>query len=165
MGACLSSVRSCTARRKDDLVTIPEGLQRKCLPKYTPQITSARVVDVYDGDTMTIAAKVPGDSTIYQFQLRLRGLDCAEMKTKDAAEKEVAIKAKEHVESCVLGKMVKLEEVGLDKYGRLLANVLYGEYDADLGGGLLAGRMAVGYDGGTKICPRDWRQYYADGTM
>jgi len=164
MGSCISCTRQ-RATQDERGEAIPEGIRRKDLPKYTPRVTCGRVVDVYDGDTMTLAARIPGDDTIYQFQLRLRGLDCAEMKTKDAAEKEVAVKAKEHVESCVLGKTVRLEEVALDKYGRLLANVLYGEYDSDLGGTLLAGRMAVGYDGGTKICPRDWTQYYADGTM
>lgn len=164
MGTCLSYAKDLTVGN-DSKKTIPDYIERKSLPKYIPQITSGRIVEVYDGDTMTLAARVPGDTTIYQFQLRLRGLDCAEMKTKNNAEKEVALKAKEHVETRVLGKVVYLENVAFDKYGRLLANVLYGDCRADLGGSLLAGRMAVTYDGGTKICPRDWTNYYADGTL
>ena len=170
MGSCLSYVQTQTTTQTntqevDKNLSIPDGLKRKGLPKYTPQITSGRVVDVYDGDTMTLAARVPGDNTIYQFQLRLHGLDCAEMKTKNPSEKLVAIKAKEYVESCVLNKIVNLENVALDKYGRLLANVKYGEHNLDLGEGLLVGRMAVEYDGGTKICPTNWMEYYASGTM
>lgn len=164
MGSCISCINE-KAQPVNNEQSIPNGTERKNLPKFIPKITYGLVVDVYDGDTITIAARLPGDVTVYQFQLRLRGLDCPEMKTKNNSEKVIALKAKEYVVSKVYDKIVRLEDVAIDKYGRLLAYVLYGPHDTDLGGGLLTGRMAVAYDGGNKACPNDWEKYYETGEI
>lgn len=166
MGSCLSYINEKSSPSNnivDNTVSIPYGTERKNLPRFTPKIRYGLVVDVYDGDTMTIAARIPGDETVYQFQLRLRGIDCPEMTSKNPSEKAISLKAKEFVISNVLDQIVRLEDVALDKYGRLLAFVLYGPHDSDLGGGLVACRMAVAYDGRTKMCPKDWVKYYETG--
>jgi micrococcal nuclease len=145
-------------------VLIPVDTDRKNLPKYIPQVTKGRVVNVYDGDTLTLAARLPNDNTIYKFSVRLRGLDCPEVKTNDKSEKLIAMKARNYVSSKVLGEMVTLFNVDLDKYGRLLAGVLYNE-QKDLAEELISERLAVKYDGGTKISPTDWVKYNKTGEM
>jgi micrococcal nuclease len=145
-------------------VLIPVDTDRKNLPKYIPQVTKGRVVNVYDGDTLTLAARLPNDNTIYKFSVRLRGLDCPEVRTNDKSEKLIAMKARNYVSSKVLGEMVTLFNVDLDKYGRLLAGVLYNE-QKDLAEELISERLAVKYDGGTKISPTDWVKYNKTGEM
>ena len=145
-------------------ILIPVDTDRKNLPKYIPQVTKGRVVNVYDGDTLTLAARLPNDNTIYKFSVRLRGLDCPEVKTNDKSEKLIAMKARNYVSSKVLGEMVTLFNVDLDKYGRLLAGVLYNE-QKDLAEELITERLAVRYDGGTKISPTDWVKYNKTGEM
>lgn len=47
---------------------------------FVPPITSGKVIKVYDGDTITIASKLPYDhSPIYRFSVRLLGIDSPEM--------------------------------------------------------------------------------------
>ena len=145
-------------------ILIPVDTDRKNLPKYIPQVTKGRVVNVYDGDTLTLAARLPNDNTIYKFSVRLRGLDCPEVKTNDKSEKLIAMKARNYVSSKVLGEMVTLFNVDLDKYGRLLAGVLYNE-QKDLAEELISERLAVRYEGGTKISPTDWVKYNKTGEM
>ena len=145
-------------------VLIPVDTDRKNLPKYIPQVTKGRVVNVYDGDTLTLAARLPNDNTIYKFSVRLRGLDCPEVRTNDKSEKLIAMKARNYVSSKVLGEMVTLFNVDLDKYGRLLAGVLYNE-QKDLAEELISERLAVRYEGGTKISPTDWVKYNKTGEM
>ena len=64
-------------------------------------MTKGRVVNVYDGDTLTLAARLPNDNTIYKFSVRLRGLDCPEVRTNDKSEKLIAMKARNYVSSKV----------------------------------------------------------------
>ena len=58
--------------------------------KFIPQIKKCTVVSVYDGDTITIASKLPfRNSPIYRWSLRIYGIDCPEMKTRNDKEKEI----------------------------------------------------------------------------
>jgi len=59
--------------------------------KYIPPIKKGRVIKIYDGDTITIAAKLPNfyfwnKSPIYRFNIRLNGIDCPEIKSKNKTE-------------------------------------------------------------------------------
>jgi len=128
---------------------------------YIPPVTWGRVIRVYDGDTLTIATKLPHDSTYYRFSVRLKGIDCPEIKGSSTNEKECALIAKAKVEELSMGQVISLKDVQLDKYGRLLASVdLYGV--GSLSAYLLKERLAVPYFGKTKKCPKDWMQYYKD---
>ena len=63
---------------------------------FAPPITAGKVIKVYDGDTITIASKLPNsDAPIYRFSVRLLGIDSAEIKGKTFAEKEIAVKARD----------------------------------------------------------------------
>jgi micrococcal nuclease len=126
---------------------------------YIPNIKFGKVIKVYDGDTITIACKMPHDnSPIYRFSVRIAGIDCPEMKTNNKTEKECAIIAKTTVSELVLHEIVQLQNVKLEKYGRILADVFTN--GISLGDMLCECNMAVKYDGGTKVSPNDWMDYY-----
>ena len=137
---------------------IPQNLVRRNIPKYIPELSSGRVIDVYDGDTFTIASRVAYNPKLFQFQVRVNGIDTPEKRTHDENEKFVANIAKEFVKDKIMNKIIELHNVETDKYGRLLADVVYkGE---NIGEQLIKNRLAVEYDGGTKKCPDNWRSFY-----
>jgi endonuclease YncB( thermonuclease family) len=126
---------------------------------FIPPLTCGKVIKVYDGDTLTIASKLPYEGCpIYRFSVRINGIDCPEMRTKNQNEKTCAKMAKAKVYDAVFGKIVTLQNVKLEKYGRVLADVYIG--DVSLGDMLCQYNLAVKYDGGTKHVPIDWLEYY-----
>ena len=125
---------------------------------FIPPITKAYVIKVYDGDTFTIATSFPHDKQIYRFTVRIRGIDCPELRTKNSNEKYVALLAKNFVTSQIYNKYVILRNIAYDKYGRLLADIMINKHN--LATMLLKKNMAVSYDGGTKVCPKNWKTYY-----
>jgi micrococcal nuclease len=136
---------------------------KDCIP-FVPPIDRGVVIKVYDGDTITIASKLPyPDSPLYRFSVRLNGIDCPEIKGKDKYEKECAQLAKQEMTDLILNKVVILKNVETEKYGRILADVYIG--DLHLNRHLLTKRLAVVYDGGTKISPKNWMDYYSKGEL
>ena len=120
---------------------------KNCM-KFVPQVRRGKVVSVYDGDTLTLAARHGKQGPPFLFRVRLAGIDTPELRGGSPAEKEAAIAARDWLRERVLGKCVTLEEVGLEKYGRLLARVVH--KGKDVGSLLLAEGHAVPYDGGKK---------------
>ncbi len=134
-----------------------------CVP-FIPPIDKGYVIKVYDGDTITIASKLPYlESPLYRFSVRLNGIDCPEIKGKDEHEKACAQIAKEEVSDLILNKVVTLQNLQTEKYGRILADVYIN--DLHLNKYLVEKRLAVVYDGGTKICPKNWMSYYYAGEL
>ena len=144
---------------------------------FIPPITQGYVIKVYDGDTITIATKLPYDeSPLYRFSVRLNGIDCPEIKGKNALEKQVAHYAKMYVSDKVLHKTIYLDNVKTEKYGRVLADVYINPILQAAGQGqeqaagqrqneslsqmLLRNGLAVEYDGGTKNVPDNWMNHY-----
>ena len=127
-------------------------------------VHSGKVIKVYDGDTITIASKMPYEnSPLYRFHVRLNGIDTPEIKGKNPDEKGVAKLARDFVSSLVLQKTVTLENIQNDKYGRILADVyVEGTHINTL---LINERLAVKYDGGKKICPVSWSKFKLTGDM
>jgi len=112
------------------------------------------VVSVYDGDTITIVARVGRKP--YQFKCRLNRIDTAEMRGTSPEVKAVAIEAKKALEQKLLYRMIDLRDVQLEKYGRVLAEIYFrGE---NVNQWMLNNRYAVEYDGGTKK-KVDWVNY------
>lgn len=142
-------------------------VERACVPSvdaattaspYIPEIKYARVISVYDGDTITVGHKSVSNtccccpcifrSKIFKYKVRLNGIDSPELRSNHVDEKAVAYMAKKHLTSVISGKVVKLKVVGYDKYGRVLADVSYNslnisEHMIDVG-------LAVEYDGKKK---------------
>ena len=115
---------------------------------YVPDVKEGKVIKVYDGDTITIATFVPGSRKFYRFSVRLNGIDTPEMKSKNIDEKLLARKAQSVLSDKLLGKVVNLKDVSMEKYGRLLATVVYN--DVDINQWMIDEGHAVKYDGGTK---------------
>jgi micrococcal nuclease len=134
--------------------------------EFTFPIQGGRVIKVYDGDTITIASKLPyNDSPLYRISVRLDGIDTPEIKGKDVSEeeKQAANATREFVYSLVFNKYVRLENVKTEKYGRLLADVYID--NINLNELLLKERYAVKYDGGKKIKPKSWLNYRVTGEI
>ena len=112
---------------------------------FIPPITSGKVIKVYDGDTITIASKLPHDnSPVYRFSVRLLGIDTPEIKGSSAHEKDLAKKARDALSAQILGKIVYLENIGIEKYGRILATVFY--EDLNVNQWMLDQKYAVPYN-------------------
>ena len=126
--------------------------------EFTFPIKGGRVIKVYDGDTITIASKLPFDnSPLYRLSVRLNGIDTPEIKGKTDDEKIAAKQVKDALSNLILNKRVSLKNIQTEKYGRILADVYIG--DVHLNGLLLKERYAVKYDGGTKKSPESWLKY------
>ena len=85
-----------------------------------------KVVDVYDGDTVTIV--LYNKLGYEKHKLRMYGYDSPEMKPRlNSPNREEEIKkakaAKQYLSDLVLNKIVKFESMGYDKYGRLLGKL------------------------------------------
>ena len=104
--------------------------------------TVGRVVDIYDGDTLTVIIHYSGK--YIKYPVRLSGIDTCEIKSKNNENKELAYKARHRLYNLITNKkldnyeckreeirkilnedvyLVSLDISGLDKYGRLLAEV------------------------------------------
>jgi micrococcal nuclease len=117
--------------------------------------TRAKIIKIYDGDTFWIAADHCGKLT--KFSVRLFGVDCPELKTKNEKEKKYATVVKEYLTSKILGKIVDVEVLNNrivngkkihEKYGRLIANIYVD--GVSLSTDLINKGFAKAYDGGTK---------------
>jgi len=132
--------------------------------EFTFPIEGGRVIKVYDGDTITIASKLPfNDSPLYRLSVRLNGIDTPEIKGKSEDEKTAAKQARDALAVLILNKYVTLKNIQSEKYGRILADVYLGELH--LNEWLLKERYAVKYDGGTKKQPVSWLKYRITGEL
>ena len=112
-------------------------------------ITNGYVLKVYDGDTITIASKLPFEnSPIYRFSVRLAGIDTPEIKGKTEKEKNMAKDAKNKLETMIMGKQILLKNINTEKYGRILADI-YLE-DIHINKWMIEQNLAIEYAGGKK---------------
>lgn len=125
--------------------------------------TWGRVIKVVDGDSICVAMVVQGKP--YKFNVRLFGIDTAEMRSKDP----LAEKAKRKLSELLLGDedgdpkvrvcLVWLECYDFDKYGRLLARV-YAEPRCEkcVSQCLLDAKLAYPYFGATKLDEKEQKK-------
>ena len=138
----------------------------KQIKKFIPDVHEGIVISVYDGDTITIATNFKWDKyTAYKFSVRLARIDCPEMKTHDKYEKQVALLAKLFVSNQLLNQKVTLHNVKYDKYGRILADVKLKNDTVFISDKLIDSRLAINYDGGRKVSPKNWLVYYNTGNF
>lgn len=131
---------------------------------FIPPLTSGRVVKVYDGDTLTIASKLPAFSDeLYRFSIRLCNIDTPEIRADDDNERDAARESRDALAGLCLGNDVNVDVIKVDKYGRLLANVFI--RGVNVSSWMLAQRFAVPYDGGKKKSPLNWKKYRETGDM
>ena len=117
------------------------NIDEQKLKNFVPKIKECKVIKVYDGEC-------------YKFKVRLDGIDSAEIKGSSENEKKHAIQARDALSDKILHQIVKLDIKGLEKYGRILADVFYnGE---NMNEWMLNNGYAVKYDGGTKKRDEKW---------
>jgi endonuclease YncB( thermonuclease family) len=134
--------------------------------------TYARVISCYDGDSIGLV--IPVFNTFYKFKIRIMGIDTCEMKSKNKANKDLAVKArnrllelitKQHIDPLVINTKKHIDhllsnEVYLvyvhcfefEKFGRVLAHIYEHETStqsyADV---LVEEKLAYRYTGDTKL--------------
>ena len=129
-----------------DLINNP-----KDIPVFMPNLNNVKVIDVYDGDTITVAATV--DKKLYKFKIRLYGIDSPEIKTKNKREKEEAIKSRDFLRKKILHKKVHIKEPFYEKYGRICGTVYLN--NVNICNQMINKHLAVEYFGGTKAKPQE----------
>jgi endonuclease YncB( thermonuclease family) len=128
--------------------------------------TWCRVIDIYDGDTITVV--IPLLTTMYKFHIRLYGLDTPEIKSSNEENKQKAILARNRlIELCtdiptnVATNLKTRKEIqkffdetiylvwiscyNMDKYGRVLANI-YKTSDSDKAFSQILIQEKLGYE-------------------
>lgn len=117
----------------------------------------AKVIEVYDGDTVTAAVELDKD-TFRSFKVRLAGLDAPEMRPPlNAPNRSELLKAaesaKDYLQTLLLNRLVHIQFLGTEKYGRQLARIYLEDPAAgkmSVNDMLLTGGFAKPYDGGSK---------------
>jgi endonuclease YncB( thermonuclease family) len=124
---------------------------------FVPPITEGKVIKIYDGDTITIAAKLPyPQSPMYRISVRLNGIDTPEIKGQTQKEKDLAKHIRDALKVKIMDKIITLKNTSSEKYGRLLADVYLD--DICINDWLIEQGFAVRYSGGTKERPDEWIQ-------
>lgn len=113
-----------------------------------------KVLECYDGDTITIA--IVWNKKPYRMKCRLEGIDTPEIRTKNLQEKQRGMEAKHYLSSLIEGKIVKIHCGHWDKYGRLLGTIFYN--NENINQHMIEKGYAKAYDGGTK------EKFIFDGT-
>ena len=124
---------------------------------FIPPIMFGKVIKVYDGDTITIASKMPFkeiDSPIYRFRVRFAGINSPEIKGDSEKECSLAIQSRDALHKLIFGKIVELRNNGTEKYGRILADIYLD--NLHINKWMLDKKLAVKYNGSKKIRPDHW---------
>jgi micrococcal nuclease len=116
------------------------------------QTVDAKVVSVYDGDTIKVIFPLHG--VLYKWNCRLSGVDTPELRTRNENEKAYGYVVRDKLREKILNKVVRVSCGDLDKYGRLLVTVFM--EDENVNQWLITSDYAFAYDGGTK---RSWEKY------
>ena len=115
---------------------------------------TAKIVYIYDGDTMHVVFKAFGE--YYRWNCRVQGVDTPELRTKNEAEKVMGYKVRDVLRSLFQDQIVRIKCFEFDKYGRLLIDVYLlddmpnSSNVSFLSEWLIQEKYAYSYDGGTK---------------
>ena len=143
MGIMFSYCRCIYSNNHNDLMSYDDKTK---LFSFQGQNKYAKVVKVYDADTIQVVFKV--HENYYRFKCRLSRIDSPEIKSHDPLEKEKAKISRDMLKNRILNKIVKIKCGDFDKYGRILIELYDG--NINLNDWLLNNHYAIKYDGGTK---------------
>lgn len=111
--------------------------------------TVAKVLEVYDGDTVTLGFTIPNTNLAYRWKCRLNGIDTPELRSKNTLEKERATLARNAlIEKIPIGCKVNILCGKFDKYGRILVTIFVDE--ENINDYMIKTHYAIAYDGGKK---------------
>lgn len=106
------------------------------------------LASVYDGDTFRVYLACNYRVFCKSIPIRVRGVDCPEIKGGSAETKALAKQAKTFTKTFLKSGKILLRNCGRDKYFRLLCDVKVN--GQSLGEELIKAGHAIPYDGGTK---------------
>lgn len=106
----------------------------------------AKVVNVYDGDTIKVV--IIFNNKLTRFNIRMSGYDSPELRTKDEEEKKAGIIARDVLKNKILNKIVDIHCGKFDKYGRLLGYIYYNK--KNINDWMISNKYGYVYNGGTK---------------
>ena len=127
----------------------------KKTPKFNLEncLKVCKIVDVYDGDT--IRGVFEHNGVYNKWTIRMYGYDSPEMRPSKKLENRLEIKknaviSRDFLKNLVLDKIVGLECLSFDKYGRVLANIYLDELDVSVNDYMISNGHGYAYFGGTK---------------
>jgi endonuclease YncB( thermonuclease family) len=144
---------------------------------FDGQTILAKVLEVHDGDTITVAFIVDGtlgrdgtlarqDGIIFQGKCRLEGIDTAEIvQVKNEQERKVGIQGRDYLSKLILNQMVTIQcpRGEHDKYGRALVGTVFldgdnteGSLGLNVNNEMIAKGFAYRYYGGKKKKFSEW---------
>ncbi len=114
----------------DDL--FPADCKDIAFRTFESKLLPCKVVDVYDGDTITIVARLNRTEPFYKYKLRLYKIDAPEMKPKlNVPNRELHVKCahlvKDYVQSLILNKIFNIYFYKEEKFGRLMGDLQLSE--------------------------------------
>ena len=112
-------------------------------------LQNVSVASVYDGDTFKINLNCSLALYCEKVPVRVRGVDCPEIKGKTEREKRLAQQAKLFTKNFLQHTPISLTNCGRDKYFRLLCDVTNGS-GQNLAQALIAQDLGYPYGGGKK---------------
>lgn len=128
-----------------------------CANAETQNFYKVSLASVYDGDTFKVYLACRYPLFCKKMSVRVNGIDCPELKTKDPCEKQAAQKAKLFTKAFLKSGPIILRNCQKDKYFRLLCDVSVRKpsdstrkREKSLAQALLDEKLAVPYSGGTK---------------
>lgn len=126
---------------------------------FINEIKEAKVVSVYDGDTIKVV--FPLADKLYKWNCRLEHVDTPELRTKNENEKKYGYIVRDKLREKILNKVVNIKCNDFDKYGRLLVEILQDD-DITVNQWLIDNNYAFKYDGGTK---ESWEEYLNNSNL
>ncbi|MCW2238054.1 thermonuclease family protein [Azospirillum canadense] len=126
-------------------------------PPLLPGPIPAEVLDVVDGDTITVRATI-WLGQIVETNVRVDGMDAPEMRARCAREKDMAEAARDMARKLIGPNLVSLMDVQPDKYGGRVRARVVTTGGADLSDSLIKAGLARPYHG-------ERRQSWCDGAV
>jgi endonuclease YncB( thermonuclease family) len=108
--------------------------------------TKGKIVKVYDGDTVHCVFPFMGQ--LFKWHVRIAHVDTPELKTKNLQEKERGYITRDKLIEFIGDKVVDVNCLDFDKYGRVLAELTYNGVRVDEW--LIQNGYAHKYEGNTK---------------
>eukprot|EP01083_Nonionella_stella_P166540 557079_1 len=115
-----------TSLTMQEATTMLEDITFDDCKLFVAPIKYAKVVKVYDGDTVHIVAPL-FDGVLSRFKVRLARIDAPELRTKDAWEKKAGYIVRDILNDKIGHQIVQITNVSYDKYGRILGDILLNE--------------------------------------
>ena len=106
----------CKTKKKDDFIDYHYATNKNT-KSFIPDITFGKVLKVYDGDSITVAARLYEKAPLFKFSIRLFGIDTPELRSENKNEKIAAEFVQKYLNNVLLNKYITIDVISKDKYG------------------------------------------------